>query len=60
MNATNRIHTLLLLLVIIGGVSACANKPVDVEGLATLEDVSGFERDDSEAPTIIYTRTGTQ
>lgn len=58
MNATNRIRTILLMLVIFGGVSACANKPVDVEGVAILEDVSGFERDDSEAPTIIYTRPG--
>ena len=42
------------------GLSACASKgmTVDEEQFTTTVNVTGFERDDSEAPTIIYRRPG--
>ncbi len=51
---------LLMLVVVLASLSACATRDVAVdEGTyRTTVDVSGFERDDSDAPTIIYRRPG--
>ncbi len=58
MNTSYRPSTIALILLLMAGVSACATTNVPVEGYSPTVDVSGLERDDSEAPSIIYTRPG--
>lgn len=58
MNPIYRASTITLMLMVLVGVSACATKGMTVEGFEPTVDISGLERDDSEAPTIIYLRPG--
>ncbi|MGI9225377.1 MAG: DUF3313 family protein [Woeseiaceae bacterium] len=58
MNTIYRASTTMLVLMVLASISACATKSVTVEGYETTVDVSGLERDDSEAPNIIYRRPG--
>ena len=58
MNASYKIRAITLILLCIAVLSACATKNVSVEGYSPTVDVSGLERDDSEAPSVIYTRPG--
>ncbi len=58
MNAVYKPSTITLILLLMAGVSACATKNITVEGYSPTVDVSGLERDDSEAPSIIYIRPG--
>ncbi|MGI9257518.1 MAG: DUF3313 family protein [Gammaproteobacteria bacterium] len=58
MNTIGRICILALTLMSVIGVSGCATKGLPVEGNVTSVDISGFERDDSDAPTVVYRRPG--
>ena len=58
MNPIYRAITIMLMLSVFAGVSACATKGMTVEGFEPTVDISGLARDDSEAPTIIYVRPG--
>ncbi len=51
-------RTITSVLLLMFMLSACATKNVSVEGYSPTVDVSELERDDSEAPSIIYTRPG--
>lgn len=58
MNAIRRVGTIGLVLVVLSGLSACATKAISVEGYEPTVDVSRLERDDSDAPDIIFRRPG--
>ena len=58
MKAMYRAGTIAAMLMVLGGISACASKGMTVEGYEPTVDIAGLERDDSEAPTIIYRRPG--
>ena len=58
MSAIHRIGMFVLIPMVLAGLSACATKTLPVEGYAPTVDISGLQRDDSEAPTIIYRRPG--
>ena len=54
----NLLLCLLLVLMVLASISACATKSVTVEGYETTVDVSGLEHDKSQSPTIVYRRPG--
>ncbi len=58
MGPTYRTRHLALLAFVAIALAGCTTTQKEVEGYATTVDVSGLQRDDSEAPTIIYRRPG--
>ena len=58
MNAFYRLSTITLMLMALVFASGCATKSLPIEGYTPTVDISGLERDDSEAPTIVYRRSG--
>ena len=58
MSAFYRIGSITLMLAALVVASGCATKTLPIEGYTPTVDISGLERDDSEAPTIIYRRSG--
>ena len=59
MNALFKVSSLVLMLAALVVTSGCATKDLPVvEGYTPTVSVAGLERDDSEAPTIIFRRPG--
>ncbi len=58
MNAMHKVSAIALMLMVLAGISACASKGMTVEGYEPTVSIAGLERDDSEAPSIIYRRPG--
>ncbi len=58
MRATYRSTQIALWAIVALVLAGCATTEMKVEGYEPTVDVSGLERDDSEAPTIIYRRPG--
>ncbi len=58
MSAFNRFSTITLMLIALVFAAGCATKSLPIEGYTPTVDISDLVRDDSEAPTIVYRRSG--